>query len=87
MVGTGVATAVNVDGTRGDDKLFGSQGSDRIDAGYGSDTVAGLGGSDRIDAGGGADVVYGEGACPVGLQRDATTSTSTAWPAAARART
>ena len=75
MVAT--ALAATQTGTKGDDKLRGSEQADTIDAGAGNDYVAGLGGddnlnggpdSDSIDGGAGDDKIKG-GDCEYGDQK------------------
>jgi Ca2+-binding RTX toxin-like protein len=49
----------NINGTSGNDTLFGGEGANVILAGNGSDFVSGGGGDDNINAGNGNDIAYG----------------------------
>jgi Ca2+-binding RTX toxin-like protein len=49
----------NINGTSGNDTLFGGEGANVMLAGNGNDFVSGGGGDDNINAGNGNDVVYG----------------------------
>jgi Ca2+-binding RTX toxin-like protein len=76
LISAAAALAATQTGTKGDDKLRGSEQADSIDGGAGNDYIAGLGGddninggadSDSIDAGAGNDKVRG-GDCQYGTE-------------------
>jgi Ca2+-binding RTX toxin-like protein len=76
LVSAAAALAATQTGTKGDDKLRGTEQADNIEAGAGNDYVVGLGGddnlgggpdSDTIDGGAGNDKVRG-GDCEYGAQ-------------------
>lgn len=54
---SGVALAVVLDGTRGDDTLRGSNGADTIDGRAGDDDIFGFRGADSLNGGSGADFI------------------------------
>lgn len=49
-----------INGTNGDDLIFGSAGSDTINGGNGNDVICGRGGSDTLSGGNGIDQVIGD---------------------------
>lgn len=57
----GVALAAFIDGTRGDDRIIGTERGDNIRAKAGDDYVDALGGADFVFGNDGDDVLYGRG--------------------------
>ena len=66
LAGGAAAIAAEIDGTAGNDTLFGTDRADRIRGLAGDDLIRGLAGSDRIDGGSGDDTLRGDGGCPEG---------------------
>ena len=55
-----LARGFDLDGTAGDDTIFGTNTMDRINGLAGNDTLAGDGGADTLTGGDGADSLYGD---------------------------
>lgn len=56
----GFATDSNIQGEKGNDKIFGNGRKDRLDGGPGNDILRGRDGDDSLNGGDGDDDMYGE---------------------------
>jgi Ca2+-binding RTX toxin-like protein len=68
-----------VNGTNGDDTLYGTSDSDQISEFVGNDTLKGFGGADHLDGGNGWDTAFYDDS-PVGVSVNLRRDTGSAAP-------